>query len=321
MPTPENEALVRNLPLLHRAYVPNMLSWNAHLAGLFGYVKLPGQPQTAREVVTLPDGGTVALSWQAAPVDDGRRIVILFPGINNDSTMPYIRHLSHLLDSEGLGQVCAVDWRGLGGQPLRSVTGTPKPYCAAASADVGTILAHLRVRLPHCPMVGVGWSMGGCLLLRHMGESAGECLLCAAMAVSPLLDIKKGYDNFDKSFIGRNVYTPLITVPLVGYLWKHREALRQGEQPIDVCAAASVHMACTHKMYMLVHIHYGHARACRARAQHVRVRAHVRIHILHFAHVHVHTRACIHVDARIAVHESRLGSESLCCTACMRMDM
>ena len=178
-----------NLPLLHRTYIPNLLSWNAHLAGVFGYVKLPGSKVPFLETITLPDGGTVALSWVRPPVDDGRPVVVLFPGINNDADMPYIRHTSRLLDSEGLGQVCAVNWRGLGGQQLRSVSGTPKPYCAAASSDVGAVLSHLRARLPACPLFGTGWSMGGCILVRHMAEAGEGCELRAAMAVSPALDV------------------------------------------------------------------------------------------------------------------------------------
>ena len=233
-PTPENEAIVRHLPLLHRTYVPNMLAWNAHLAGIFGYLKLPGRPLKNRELITLPDGGTVALSWQNDPPreDDGQRVVILFPGINNDSRMPYIRHLSNLLEREGLGHICAVDWRGLGGQELRSVSGTPKPYCAACNADIGFVLAHLRARLPRTPFFGVGWSMGGCLMLRHMGEAADECLLSGAMAVSPLLDIEKGYTNFARTLLGKYGYVPVIMAPLVAYLWRHRHALSQGERPI-----------------------------------------------------------------------------------------
>jgi hypothetical protein len=40
-PTFANLALLRSIPLLHRSYVPHILAWNAHLAGYFGYVKLP----------------------------------------------------------------------------------------------------------------------------------------------------------------------------------------------------------------------------------------------------------------------------------------
>lgn len=226
-PTPENEALLRDIPMLLRTYVPNILAWNAHTAGFFGYVKLPKRASRVRqEVVTLPDGGTVALSWSSEPLD-GQRVIICFPGINNPSDMGYIMHLSDLLHRQGLGHVAAVDWRGLGGQELRSVTGTPKPYSAAAFGDVGSILTHLRARLPSSPIIGVGWSMGGGMLLRHMGEAGEACELAGAMAVSPLVDLAKNYEHMGSKLIN-SMYLPIIMGPLLAYLFRHRDALAQG---------------------------------------------------------------------------------------------
>ena len=110
-----------------RSYVPNLLSWNAHAAGFFGYVKLPGRRPHSLEHLTLRDGGTVCLSWSSPPVD-GAPIVLLLPGINNDASMPYVRNLMQLLEKEGLGHVAALDWRGLGhAGPLTGTTGTPRP--------------------------------------------------------------------------------------------------------------------------------------------------------------------------------------------------
>ena len=67
-PTAANLALLRSIPLLHRSYVPHILAWNAHLAGYFGYVKLPvyrylGGGARREEMVQLSDGGSVSLLW------------------------------------------------------------------------------------------------------------------------------------------------------------------------------------------------------------------------------------------------------------------
>lgn len=168
-PTEENLALLRAMPLLSRSYVPNLLAWNAHLAGFFGYVKLPGKEPSRVERVTMPDGGTVRLAW-SGDAADGQPVVVLLPGINNDSSMGYIRHLMSLVEEEGVGHAAAVDWRGLNGLELTATTGTPRPYCAAMTSDVAAVLDHLRAQLPSSPLFAVGWSMGGGLLLRHMGS-------------------------------------------------------------------------------------------------------------------------------------------------------
>ena len=78
--TPENRQLIADMPIVLRHYIPNLLSWNKHLAGVFGYLKLPTRRRPhSTERVTMPDGGTVSLSWNAEPPDDGTLVVLLLP--------------------------------------------------------------------------------------------------------------------------------------------------------------------------------------------------------------------------------------------------
>ena len=104
--------------------------------------------------------------------------------------------MRQLHEVERLGHVAALDWRGLGeAGPLTSTSCTPRPYCAMCVDDVAHVLAHLHERLPSSPLYAVGWSMGGGLLLRHMGEAGEACLLTAAMAVSPAIDLQANYEH------------------------------------------------------------------------------------------------------------------------------
>ena len=233
-PSAANRAMVMAMPLLMRSYVPNLLSWNAHAAGFFGYVKLPGKKPHSRERVTMPDGGTICLSWSSSVVP-GAPIILLLPGINNDSSMPYVRHVMALLQKEGCGHACCVDWRGLGeAGELTGTTCTPRPYCAACASDVGAILTHLKIKYPGSPLYAVGWSLGGGLLLSHMGEAGDACPLSGAMAVSPLVDFEANYHHMlsGESLI-TPFYLPLIMAPLIAYLFRHRRALSTGDQPMS----------------------------------------------------------------------------------------
>ena len=100
-PTAANLGLLRSIPLLHRSYVPHILAWNAHLAGYFGYVKLPvyrylGGGARREEMVQLSDGGSVSLLWatgSAGPCEAGAPVLLLLPGINNDAHMGYLQHV------------------------------------------------------------------------------------------------------------------------------------------------------------------------------------------------------------------------------------
>ena len=145
----------------------------------------------------------------------------------------YVRHLMALLDKEGCGHACCVDWRGLGeAGTLTATTGTPRPYCAACAGDVGAILTHLELTYPGSPLYAVGWSLGGGLLLSHMGEAGRACPLRGAMAVSPLVDFAANYDHMLAGSLTR-FYLPLIMVPLLAYLFRHRRALSTGDRPIS----------------------------------------------------------------------------------------
>ena len=230
MDTEENSRLLRAMPILLRSYVPNILTWNRHLAGVFGYVKLPGQKPHSTERVVMPDGGTIALSWSALPID-GQPVVLLLPGINNDTHMPYVRGLMSVLRSAG-HVVAALDWRGLGeAGTLTGATCTPRPYCALCDRDVASALEHLHSRLPSSPLYAIGFSLGAGMLLRHLGESGDRCLLSAAMAVSPSLDAAANYRNLSQGV--QRLYLPIIMAPLFGYLFTHRRQLRQGPTPLS----------------------------------------------------------------------------------------
>ena len=243
--TERNRALVSAIPLLLRSYVPNLLSWNAHSAGFFGYVKLPEKKRPhSVERVTLPDGGTVCLSWSSPPIADSscKPIILLIPGINNPASMPYIRRLMGLLDEEGLGHVAALDWRGLGeAGPLTGASGTPRPYCAMCAPDVGAVIDHLHAKHPHAPLYAVGWSLGGGMLLSHLGETGDSCLLSAAMAISPAIDLVANLEHMARRW-HTSMYLPVIMAPLVAYFYRHRHALASGDNSVswwnDVLPAA-----------------------------------------------------------------------------------
>ena len=229
-PTESNRRLISDMPLITRHYIPNLLSWNKHLAGIFGYVKLPGRKPHSTERITLPDGGTISLSWNAEPVD-GASVVLLLPGINNETSLPYVRHLMGVLKEEGR-TVAAMDWRGLGASGgLTGTTCTPKPYCAVCDGDVASVLEHLQAKLPASPLFAIGFSLGAGMLLRYMGVSGDRCLLTAAMAVSPSLDVAANYHHMHRGLT--QLYLPVIILPLVSYLFSHRKALATGDDPVS----------------------------------------------------------------------------------------
>src|SRR5690606_24916661 len=60
----------------------------------------------------------------------------------------------------------------------------PRAYHSGASDDLAEVVAHLRARRPLAPLYAAGYSLGGNVLLKYLGESGADCPLQGAVAVS-----------------------------------------------------------------------------------------------------------------------------------------
>ena len=129
-----------------------------------------------RERFELSDGDFVDLDWL---VGGQGPIVVVLHGLGGSSDSPYTRGL--------LQQVQAMGWRGFilnfrgcSGEPNRLM----RAYHSGDTGDVAEVVAALRVREPDTLMVGVGYSLGGNVLLKWLGETGSENPLAGVVAVS-----------------------------------------------------------------------------------------------------------------------------------------
>lgn len=73
-----------------------------------------------RELLTLRDGGEVALDWSDNNCDDDAPVVLILPGLTGDSQSEYIKCLIAAANSFR-GRVVVFNNRGLGGVALKVV--------------------------------------------------------------------------------------------------------------------------------------------------------------------------------------------------------
>lgn len=109
-------------------YKPWIGALNVHAQGFYYClyeVLLPflKKPLFEREILELSDGGEIALDWlvhpnAAKPFESSRHIVVLIPGVNGDSTKPYVISMTQACIEGGFNLV-VVNWRGMGGVPLK----------------------------------------------------------------------------------------------------------------------------------------------------------------------------------------------------------
>jgi len=180
----EQERLLSEVKLLLRDYWPHPLLefsgytstfWSGFWAGLHN-----AHTAGPVDVLTLDDGGIVSLQWFAEKEkDDRRRIVLLLPGLNNDAKTTFIQETMRHLHSRGFSPV-AMNYRGCGGLELKS----PRFGCADSWRDFDAVVSHLESTNPGAFLMAMGFSMGGGLLLRYLGEKGATTKLKGAVTIA-----------------------------------------------------------------------------------------------------------------------------------------
>jgi predicted alpha/beta-fold hydrolase len=162
---------------------------NAHLQTILGaYWPGSASPGSAQEHrVLLPDGDQLVLHDSRPPRwETGQRIALLVHGLGGSHRSPAIRRLAGLLFERGL-RVVRIDLRGAGrGEALAR-----RGYHGGCSDDVRAALTVVGSRSPASPLILVGLSLGGNIVLKLAGETSTYPVpgLERVAAVSPPIDM------------------------------------------------------------------------------------------------------------------------------------
>ena len=163
--------------IVRSAFRPHPLLRPAHLQTILGSLARPLPRLTPTvERLDLPDGDFVDLAFVGGGTGP---MVVLIHGLSGGFESKYLRGTARLLLERGFR--CAIfQQRGAGPEPNR----LPISYHQGASQDLGEVLRLLRRREPETSLYAVGWSLGGNVLLKHLGEDGLQSPLSAAVAVS-----------------------------------------------------------------------------------------------------------------------------------------
>lgn len=116
-----------------------------------------------RERLELPDGDFVDLEW----AEQGRpRLAILSHGLEADTRTDYIQGMAAALVRHGW-DVLAWNFRGCGDEPNRLL----RMYHSGATEDLQAVVSHALARHPAEHVDLIGFSLGGNLILKYLGEN------------------------------------------------------------------------------------------------------------------------------------------------------
>lgn len=118
-----------------------------------------------RERLDLPDGDFLDLDWIDGA--DPARVAVVAHGLEGSTQRAYVRGMAAALAADGW-TVCAWNLRGCSGEPNRLL----RAYHSGATDDLDAVVRHVTGR-GATALCLVGFSLGGNLTLRWLGEKAG----------------------------------------------------------------------------------------------------------------------------------------------------
>ena len=179
------------MPLLAADYAPpNGLFRNAHVQTVYpNLLRRVGGVGYQRERIETDDGDFLDLDWSEG---GAARLAILSHGLEGSTWSGYVRGMTRALRRHGW-DVLAWNYRGCSGEPNRLL----RTYHSGATEDLDVVVEHAMGSSRYGALALVGFSLGGNLTLKYVGERGADVhpRLCGAVAFSVPCDLGAGADH------------------------------------------------------------------------------------------------------------------------------
>jgi len=156
---------------------------NRHAQTIFPSLPWSGIPKVKlkSEPLELPDGDVTMVDWMVGgpPVDTGAPLLIILHGLEGSANSSYARSLLHAAADMGW-RAAVLHFRDCGDYRNR----LPRRYHAGETNDIRFFVESLRTAGHEGPLMAAGFSLGGSVLLKYLGENGVSTPLHAAAAIS-----------------------------------------------------------------------------------------------------------------------------------------
>ncbi|MBU2978337.1 hydrolase [Alteromonas sp. C1M14] len=194
------------------AFVPHRWARNRHIQTIWPRFFQKRRPvDYVWERIVTPDDDFIDLAWGPKP-DKPTGLVIMFHGLEGSIRSHYANDTMAALSEQGW-QVVMMHFRGCSGEVNR----TPRAYHSGETQDPAFILDLLQRRYPSLPKAAIGFSLGGNMLLKLLGEYPNQPWLEAAMAVSAPMklascsaSIDEGASRIYQSYLMKSMKATLV---------------------------------------------------------------------------------------------------------------
>ena len=170
---------------------------NRHIQTLYSsFFRKIKQPKYHIEKFILEDGDFLEAYWHKITNSKANTpIVILFHGLTGSYNSPYIKGIMKELSIAGFNSVL-MHFRGCSGK----INDLPRSYHSGETGDALYFINSVKKRFPDAKLYGVGYSLGGNMLLKLLGETNINSPLDGAVSISAPMQLDVCADSINSGF-------------------------------------------------------------------------------------------------------------------------
>ncbi|SFD64120.1 hydrolase [Pseudoalteromonas denitrificans] len=137
------------------------------------------------ESLSTPDQDFIELAWSSPIAENNAKpLAIIFHGLEGNIHSFYAKGMMKSLKDNGF-DVVLMHFRNCSDTPNK----TARAYHSGETADARFLIEHLKQKFPKKQLVAVGFSLGGNMLSKYLGEFQVDSKLDAAAVVSAPFDL------------------------------------------------------------------------------------------------------------------------------------
>ncbi|GGK52311.1 MULTISPECIES: YheT family hydrolase [Flavobacteriaceae] len=151
------------MPIIESSYKPSLLFKNTHINTVYKTLFYNGNNNYKRERISTDDNDFLDLDFST---NNAETLVIAMHGLEGSSKSKYIISVVNHLNNNNIDCV-AVNFRGCSGEDNNHIYS----YNSGKTDDVTFIINHLLKKYTYKNIVLLGYSMGGNITLKYLGET------------------------------------------------------------------------------------------------------------------------------------------------------
>ncbi|MDT0691882.1 alpha/beta fold hydrolase [Salegentibacter sp. F188] len=183
------------MPILKSTYKAPFLFRSAHFSTIYAsLLRKVNISVSERERVEISDGDFLDLDWRYAKNGNYRQLMIVTHGLAGSADRPYMLGMAKAFSEKGF-DVALINFRSCSGEINRLF----RSYNAGATEDLREVIDFCLQKKKYDKIVLSGFSLGGNLLLKYLGETENlPKEIKAAVAVSVPSDLGASLRELDK---------------------------------------------------------------------------------------------------------------------------